>query len=235
MRYFLSIFLLILLSYSCEHQTVDMDDFSVRGIDVSHYQSTIDWDTVAAQNVHFAFVKATEGHDLNDSLFCRNWMEMKRVGLKRGAYHFFHPGTSAELQARQFMRWVELDQGDMAPVLDIEVLNGVSKVELISSVREWLFIVEIHFGIKPIIYTNLKFYNKYLAGHFDDYPVWIARYNTKMPRLACGRDWDFWQYGNQGRIAGIEGNVDFNVFNGTLSQLESICLAPPAILSISQK
>ena len=209
-----------------------MNDFSVRGIDVSHYQAAINWDLVAAHPVHFAFVKATEGTNLSDSLYCHNWEELKRVGIKRGAYHFFHPDISAEEQARNFMEWADLQDGDLAPVLDIEVLNDVSKVQLISSVTEWLFLIEIKYNVKPIIYTNLKFYNKYLAGYFDDYPVWIARYNTRMPLLACGRDWDFWQYGNKGRIEGIKGNVDFNVFNGTLDQLEQFCLAPKQILSV---
>lgn len=232
MRYILSISLIILLAYSCHHQAVNMHDYTVRGIDVSHYQAQINWDTIATQNIHFAFVKATEGNALTDSLYCHNWSEMKRVGLKRGAYHFFHPTISAEKQAKNFINLVELEFGDLPPVLDVEVLDGVSKVRLISSVREWLFNVEIKYNIKPIIYTNLKFYNKYLAGHFDDYPVWIARYNnTKMPILACGRDWDFWQYGSKGRLNGIKGDVDVNVFNGDIFDLEQLCLAPRAVLS----
>ena len=141
--------------------------------------------------------------------------------------------VSAAKQAKLFTEWVELDYGDLPPVLDIEVLDGVSKIDLISGVRKWLFTVEIKYNIKPIIYTNIKFYNKYLAGHFDDYPVWIARYNDREPRLACGRDWNFWQYGNTGRIPGIKGNVDFNVFKGSILELEEMGLAPKAVLSDS--
>jgi lysozyme len=233
MKYILCLSLLILVSYSCEYRTVRLENYEVHGIDISHYQSRINWDTVAGQNIHFAFVKATEGVTYRDSLYCHNWEEMKRVGIKRGAYHFFRPAIPADEQARNFFNWVKMEYGDLPPVLDVEVMDGVSKVELISGIRTWLFNVEIRYNIKPILYTNLKFYNKYLAGHFNDYPIWIARYHSREPRTACGRNWQFWQYGNRGRIAGIKGEVDFNVFNGSLMELESMCLAPQAVLSES--
>jgi lysozyme len=70
-----------------------------------------------------------------------------------------------------------------------------------------------------------------LAGHFDEYPLWIARYNTREPTLACGRDWQFWQYGSRGKIEGISGNVDFNVFHGSLEQLDSLCYYELPVLS----
>lgn len=226
-----SIICLIVLFYACKHQTVRLEGYEIHGIDVSHYQSKIDWRRIAQQDIHFAFVKATEGVSIVDSLFCENWQAITDAGLKRGAYHFFHPTVSGEEQAQQFIDLVEMEYGDLPPVLDVEVLGNVSKVQLITEMRDWIFLVEIHYNIKPIIYTNLKFYNKYLAGHFEDYPLWIARYNTRKPRLASGRNWQFWQYGNQGRIDGIYGNVDFNVFSGTHNDLEDMCLAPKPILS----
>lgn len=213
---------------SCRQETERMDDYAIQGIDVSHHQAFVNWDTVYQQAITFAFVKATEGATLRDTQYCFNWDEMKRVGLKRGAYHFFRPMTPAVEQARNFARWVELEHGDLAPVLDVEVLDGVSKYALISRMRTWLAFIEVRYGIKPIIYTNLRFYNRYLAGHFENYPIWIARYNTREPRLACGRDWQFWQYGNRGQIKGVSGYVDFNVFNGSFKELDLLCLQPPS-------
>lgn len=221
-----SIFLL-----SCEHETVRRNDFAVHGIDVSHYQSLIHWESVTAQDFHFAFVKATEGATLYDTMFCQNWSEMNRVGLARGAYHFYRPRTPVEAQVDNYSNWVDLQIGDLPPVLDVEVLDGVNKIQLITGIRTWLFLIELRYNTKPILYTNLKFYNKYLAGHFNDYPLWIARYGWRQPVLACGREWDFWQYGNRGRLEGIDGYVDFNVFKGTLEQLEDLCLSPRPILS----
>ena len=208
-----------------------MSGYAVHGIDVSHYQAKIDWETVASEDIHFAFVKASEGMTLSDSLFCNNWTGLKKVGIKRGAYHFFRPKTPAQEQAFNFQTLVQIEPGDLPPVLDVEVLDGVSKVKLVSSVLTWLYITEIHYGVKPILYTNLKFYNKYLAGHFDEYPLWIARYSRREPSPASGRDWEFWQYGNKGRLNGISGPVDFNVFHGDLDQLDSLSYYPTPVLS----
>ncbi len=231
MRYFTVTVALLLCIYSCGFETVQMRDFEVHGIDVSHYQAQINWDTISQQNVSFAFVKATEGATHVDTLFCRNWSEMDRVGLKRGAYHFFRPQTSPVAQAQNFIEQVKMNDGDLPPVLDVEVRDDVSKRRLIDAVRTWLIIVETRYDVKPILYTNIKFYNRYLAGHFNEYPVWIARYNNKEPRLAGGREWDFWQYGNKGLIEGIDGFVDFNVFKGNLLELEDFCKPPAQVYS----
>jgi lysozyme len=157
---------------------------------------------------------------------------MQRVGIKRGAYHFFRPALSAYNQAGNFTAWVEMESGDLPPVLDVEVLDGVSKIELINKVRTWLFLVEIKCNIKPIIYTNQKFYNKHLAGYFSDYPIWIARYSSwRKPHLKARRDWTFWQYGDKGQLNGIKGPVDFNVFRGNIFELYELSLAEHMVLS----
>ncbi len=232
MKQWVGIVAVIIIAYGCEQHTIRRYDYPVQGIDVSHHQSRIDWSIVATEGMHFAFVKATEGITHVDSLFCYNWDSMKQEGIIRGAYHFFRPKISPLEQADNFTRSVDIEFGDLPPVLDVEVLDGVSKESLINAVRTWLYYAEIRYGVKPIIYTNIKFYNKILAGHFNDYPMWIARYGFRPPTLANGRDWHFWQYGNRGKIRGIAGNVDFNVFNGSAKDLEAICLAPrPLILT----
>lgn len=199
-----------------------MENFAVHGIDVSHYQSRINWPLVAQQDISFAFVKATEGESLKDSLFVHNWQSLKEVGIRRGAYHFFRPTKSATQQADHFLQQVQLEAGDLPPVLDIEVTDGMEEGPLLSRLKTWLTIVERTLGIRPIIYTNLNFYHKYLVGHFDEYPVWIARYSSRTPQLASGQKWQFWQYGNRGQLKGINGFVDFNVFHGTEAELNEL-------------
>ena len=233
-RLYAVLLIFVILLSACDSDTKRRDDFLVHGIDVSHYQSYIDWRTVAEQDIHFAFVKASEGVTMRDTLFCTNWDEMKYAGIRRGAYHFFRPQLDAEDQARHFFKQVKLEYGDLPPVLDVEVLDNVSKARLIVGVKTWLWLAELYYGVKPILYTNVKFYNKYLAGHFNDYPLWIARYNSRKPNTACGRDWQFWQYGNRGQLAGIEGDVDFNVFNGELTALDALCLQPSLVISEGQ-
>ena len=227
MRKSVLIFSILTLVLSCNPVTERMDRFEVHGIDVSHYQSKIDWSTVARQDIAFAFVKATEGETLKDSLYQSNWSAIKSVGIRRGAYHFFRPTVSATKQARHFIKQVDLQPGDLPPVLDIEVVDGVSETELIAGARKWLNIIEKKYRIKPIIYTNLKYYHQHLAAHFENYPIWIARYNKYNPELGNGNDWKFWQYGNRGKLEGIDGFVDFNVFNGTTEELNELTLKLP--------
>lgn len=218
------ILFVVVLLLSCNRPTIRMNDYAVHGIDVSHHQSFINWDKVAEQNIHFSFAKATEGMDFVDTLFCHNWEEMNRVGLLRGAYHFFRPQSDATLQAANFLNWVDISFGDLPPVLDVEVTDGVESEALIQGIKTWLKLVEQKTLIKPIIYTNQKFFNEHLAEHFHDYPIWIARYNAFFdPNMDNNREWHFWQYGNRGRLEGIHGNVDFNVFQGSLPELEDLC------------
>lgn len=232
MRYIPYIFFCLICFASCDDQTSRMEGYEVHGIDISHYQSYINWDTVAAQNIRFAFMKATEGHEFVDTMFCVNWEETRRVGIKRGAYHFYRPTLNPRTQAMNFRNNVTLRRGDLPPVLDVEVVDGATKAEIIIGVRTWLEMTEMHYGIRPIIYTNVKFYNKHLVGYFDDYPMWIARYNDHAePKLAAGKNWDFWQYGNRGRIKGIAGDVDFNVFQGNIFELEAMTVQERIVLA----
>lgn len=223
---FIFAFLLAISFFSCNQVTERMPDFAIHGIDVSHYQSAIDWQKVADQGVHFGFVKATEGRSMQDTMFCENWESMNDVGIIRGAYHFFRPTVSAIDQANNFIENVNIEYGDLPPVVDVEVLDNASKEMIVTRLGIWLEMVEKKYDIRPIIYTNMKFYNRYLADHFADYPIWIARYNEKLPELAKEKDWAFWQYGDHGRIDGIRGPVDLNVFQGSYYELLEMTHSP---------
>ncbi|HUR10567.1 MAG TPA: glycoside hydrolase family 25 protein [Flavitalea sp.] len=193
-------------------------NYSIHGIDVSRYQETIDWDGVKGMDVSdvrigFVFIKATEGNSNVDPFFRRNWRRAKDAGLIRGAYHFFLSTKSGKVQAENFISKVQLLPGDLPPVLDVEHTYGVDGLKLRQRVLEWLATVEMHYGIKPILYTNVDFYKQYLKDQFDEYPLWVAHYLQKeKPRIY--RDWHFWQYSEMGRVNGIYTRVDFNVFKG---------------------
>jgi len=199
----------------------------LRGVDVSHHQKMIAWEDVATkESLDFAFVKATEGQDFVDSLFCRNWDQLRKTGIRRGAYHFFRAYGCGDEQAAHFLSLVEMQPGDLAPVLDIELTDGIAPEIMVQEARIWLEIVEKALGIKPIIYSNQHFFEKYLAGHFDEFPLWIARYSSDKPYLSSGKNWDFWQFSNEGCIEGISKKVDLNVFPGTREMLDRLCWYP---------
>ena len=143
--------------------------------------------------------------------------------MVRGAYHFFIATKSGKTQAENFISTVELQPGDMPPVLDVEQSYGISAVKLRQRVKEWLVTVENYYGVKPIVYTNVDFYKQILKDEFDEYPLWVAHYLQKeKPRIY--RDWHFWQYSENGRVNGIVYKVDFNVFNGDSTAFSNLLI-----------
>lgn len=216
----LSCLLLIVLMSSCSH---DAEKYAIKGIDVSHYQRTINWERLLEENeLYFVFIKATEGGNYQDSIFQKNWKNAKKAGLKRGAYHFFRPQASVEWQIKNFTKQVRLEKGDLPPVLDIEDVKQVTMPQLIDRVGKWLMFVEEYYGIRPIIYASLDLYERHLKAAFPEHLVWIARYNRTEP--PANTLWKFWQYNDQNRIAGIRSRIDQNVFVGTLQELNALCL-----------
>lgn len=203
--------------------------YEVHGIDISHYQGKIDWETLS-RNRHtefplcFIFLKATEGGDHGDDTFAQNFGEARKYGFIRGAYHYFIPKTDADKQADFFIRTVQLEKGDLPPVLDVETIGKKqSPQELKTAVKTWLDKVESHYGVKPILYTSYKFKERYLNDSvFNTYPYWIAHYYVDSVRYE-GK-WNFWQHTDVGTVPGIEKEVDLNVFNGALEELQTLTL-----------
>ncbi|WP_394959386.1 GH25 family lysozyme [Candidatus Allofournierella merdavium] len=199
--------------------------YPVRGVDVSAYQGQIDWPLLAEQGISFAFIKATEGSGSADPNFQYNWTQARQTGLRIGAYHFFSFDSGADTQAENFIRTVEPFEGMLPPVVDVE-LYGEKKLRPPprEAVTEQLSLLlqrlEEHYGMRPVIYATGSAYERYLAGGYGEYDIWI-RNVFFSPRLGDGRDWTFWQYTDRGRLAGYEGEepfIDLNVFNGAIEE-----------------
>lgn len=203
-------------------------NYRIHGIDVSRYQHTINWEEVKKMEdknvkIGFAFIKATEGLGRVDRGFRRNWFNARAAAVPVGAYHFFISSKSGKAQAENFIETVKLAKGDLPPVLDIETANGASAANIQQRAGDWLQMVEEHYKVKPIIYTNIDFYKNFLDGHFEDYPLWVAHYYVKdKPRIE--RRWTIWQHNEKGRVNGIDAPVDFNVFNGDSSSFKKLLI-----------
>lgn len=205
---------------------------TVRGIDISHYQAEIDWDKLANATIQdsplrFVFIKATEGTDQFDSYFNRNFHAAKQHGIIRGAYHFFSTHSPAKRQAEHFCRMVQLEEGDLPPVLDVETevdkTGAYTRSQLTRELLVWLDIVEKHYGVTPILYASYSFRKTYLSNEaFLKYPYWIAHYY--VDNLRYTGSWAFWQHTDAGHIDGIRGYVDVNLFNGDMEQLEALLI-----------
>lgn len=203
-------------------------NYEVHGVDISHYQGAIDWEKLMGNKalnfpIQFVFLKATEGGDHLDATFAYNFEQARRHGFICGAYHYFIPKTDARKQADFFISTVQLSEGDLPPVLDVETTGKLPVAELKAAVKNWLDRVEGHYGVKPILYTSYKFKKRYLNDSvFNTYPYWIAHYYVDSVRYQG--PWHFWQHTDVGSVPGIEEEVDLNVFNGSLEQLKQLTI-----------
>ena len=185
------------------------------GIDVSHYQSRINWNAVAEnRDVNYVYIKVTENAGYVDPTFRTNLREARRVGIPAGCYHFFSPTASPLAQLKNLTSEVpNLNDHDLIPMIDVEVKGKkTSAEELRRRLRQFLKGVEDYYGVKPLIYTGQNFYNKYLAGHFDSYLFMIAKYSDGEPELHGNPKFAMWQFTASGRIKGISGSVDCSCF-----------------------
>ena len=220
----------------------------IYGIDIAKYQHgkgrravPIHWDKLriihvgkrgsnnvsgtADYPVSFAYIKSTEGTSIRNRFYLNDYAQARKHDIRTGAYHFWSVRTSGAEQATYFIRNTLFREGDLPPVLDVEPTNAQiaqsgGAERLFREIRVWLKAVERHTGVKPILYVNQMFVNNHLSKQPDlkrDYRVWIARYSEYKPDVRL----TYWQLCPDGRVAGIQGDVDINVFNGYKSQFET--------------
>jgi GH25 family lysozyme M1 (1,4-beta-N-acetylmuramidase)/uncharacterized protein YgiM (DUF1202 family) len=198
------------------------------GIDVSHWQGTIDWATVRAAGKRFVFIKASESTDFVDPNYVNNVAGAKAAGLFVGAYHYADPDTTpgdGAAEADHYLDTAPLQTGDLIPVLDLEVTGGLSATQLQDWVKAYLGRIYERTGVRGMIYMSPAFWRSKVGDStwFADngYKVlWIAHWTTaSSPDLPAhdwgGNGWTFWQYTSSGSVPGITGRVDLDRFNGT--------------------
>ncbi|MBR6784255.1 MAG: hypothetical protein IKM32_06125 [Clostridia bacterium] len=198
-------------------------EYSVRGVDVSHYQGEIDWRVLASQNIDFAFIKATEGASHTDNRFEYNYAEAAKTDLRIGAYHFFSFESSGKAQAEHFISTVPKIENMLPPVIDVEFYGRFSKerpnAEAVKSeLSAMVSALYSHYGVMPIIYTAKEEYSLYISGGLEECPIWMRSVYAKPSPLPDGRSIAFWQYTNRARLDGCNGEerfIDMNVFCGT--------------------
>jgi lysozyme len=219
-----------------------------RGIDVSRFQSGIDWPAVGGTKVSFVFAQASRGSGDDclvrrgrcgaDNFYGRNRAGARKAGLPVGPYHrAFASGRTRKLakddarrEARVFSRAVAAAGNfDLRPVLDVESpFTNLDSARLRLWIRIWLERVERKLGVKPMIYTNntswsatgntLKFARR-------GYRLWVANFGVSSPLVPAdnwaGRGWSIWQHTSTGSVRGVEGNVDKNKLGVPLGRIKA--------------
>lgn len=215
------------------------DDDTVQplyGIDVSHWQGTVDWERVAADGITFEITKATQGDYYVDPTAAVNTAGAEAVGMFHGAYHFAEPDiSSGEAQASWFVE----NGGDWYPdgwtlpgVLDIEYNpSGDTCYDLSKSeMADWVIAFSDTYvtltGRAPIIYTNADWWNTCVGNSSvpDANELWVAYWGSSAnPTLPSDwSDYALWQYSSEGDVDGVDGNVDADRFPGTLHDLRML-------------
>lgn len=209
----------VLINWPVPTATPSIVGTPIKGIDVSKWQGDIDWQAVADSGIKFAIIKATEGTSYVDPYFAANWEGAKAAGLLVSAYHMLWPSLLAEKQAAHFLATLGDRKADLPLVLDAE-RPAVGNIG--AFVEEMALAVEAADGRKPFIYTAQNYWNTHVgwAPGWADYPLWVADYDAASPAMPTGWDsYTIWQYSSTGRVAGISGNVDLNLFQGNLQEL----------------
>jgi lysozyme len=201
--------------------------YPVQGIDISHHQDAIDWHVLERSDIAFAFITATEGGDHKDTKFEENWERAGRIGLVRGAYHFFTFCKSGREQALNFIETVPLEKVMLPPAIDLEFSGNCqarpTKEELHKELRDFTELVQKKYGRRLVLYITNESYEAFVRGEDLPYYIWIRDIYSK-PNLAQGQEWTFWQYAHRGRLHGIKGFVDLNAFNGTREYFKEVTL-----------
>ncbi|HXT62319.1 MAG TPA: GH25 family lysozyme [Pyrinomonadaceae bacterium] len=208
-----------------------------RGIDVSKFQ-TVDWQKAKDAGITFGFARAIDDKapgDKPDPKFAHNFANMKAAGVFRGAYYFLRPKRDTVAAANLFVSTVgPLGEGDLPPVIDVEVQDGVSATKILDKVAQWIGIVEAALSRQVMIYTFTPFWRDTLGNsdRFKDHPLWIAHFTSaaqpNFPSAFPG--FSFWQHTDKGNVSGVTNPpkdfVDLDRFNGSMDGLRKFAGFP---------
>lgn len=199
---------------------IDRNKYPILGIDVSSHNGEINFEKVKADGYSFVIIKASEGVDHHDSKFATNYDNARAAGLKVGAYHFFRKKTDGLNQAKNFIETIGWRKLDLPIVIDVEDWSNDKNVEnertqkhldaMLDNLRSR--------GYKVMIYTNGDGYKKYVKDGHVNINLWLCSF--KQPEKLERIPHQLQQYSHWGRVKGIWGNVDLNVFNGSAAEWE---------------
>lgn len=199
-----------------------------KGIDIYHGDLIEDINAVLASGVQYIFNKAWENSE--DASFESRWRALKGKTI-RGAYDFFHPSKDPIAQANSFIACINRGGGlvdaDLPPMLDWETTdNEVASRDLEAGLAWLTHVMQVTKRI-PVIYAGPYFLEALkLDKRFLQFGVYLAEYGPKCPKhvdpwLSAGKSWNFWQTSGSGKVPGMRGACDTDLFNGDSAALKA--------------
>ncbi len=189
-------------------------DVVARGIDVSMYQSYVNWDKVKKEgNVDFAIIRAGYGKyaSQEDPYFDINMQNARAAGIDCGAYWFSYALTpeDAVLEAKAFLSVIKGYQFEYPVVFDMEYEKQAKlSREQASAIAEAFCSTMEKEGYYVSVYSYVSFLNDMFTDTvFEKYDVWAAHFNVSKPSFTRSY-YGMWQYSSTSRVPGIDGNVD---------------------------
>lgn len=193
-------------------------ELNYEGIDVSDWQGYIDYSQVKNSGIDVVYIKASQGNSIKDPYFEINYENAKANNLKVGFYHFLTATTveEAEQQATFFTSVISGKQVDCKLAMDYEQFDGIDTQLINQIAMAFMQKVEELTKKQVIIYSDLynseSTFNSELASQGE---LWLAYYGDYRDLENVNSSWDTFigvQYTDQGSVAGINGNVDRDLF-----------------------
>jgi len=196
----------------------------ITGIDISDKNGSLIPRKLIGNDIHFAYIKASEALNSADRCYKENISIAKKQGLLVGAYHWLHPRLHVGQQAEFFMEMVGNFSGMLPPVVCLNTHRArIEEIE--KNIQTFLKILKSATGVNPVIFTSAQYWENFLpsAGWASEYPLWIDYPGSNWPaQLFPWAGWHFWQKDDRGKMPGVLSEVGLNVFNGSRAELEQM-------------
>lgn len=219
----------LIKDYLQEPESFDSTKYFVKGVDVSHHNPILNWQSLLEEDITFAYMKSTEGNSHVDRNYIYNYELAKKTNIKVGSYHFYTFALSGKEQAQHFLSNTKFDTGDLFPAIDVEH----SQINVYSNDKKFkeLVIQELkvlekelyeHFGIHPVIYTNKDCYKLYIKGNFPDNIIWMCDLHNEPSEDIT--NWRLWQFSHKGELPGVDGHIDLNYYRYSFEEFKELLL-----------
>ncbi len=215
-----------------EIEKIGMDNINFKGVDISHWQGSIDWKKAKDNGVEYAIIKATEGGTYKDPLFLTNWNNAKNNLIHVGAYHYFRAlsSTANEQVCNVEGSLIKCNFNSNEDILAIDVEKRYNEAASQDQIADVLFELltsltnnKLLNGKLPYIYCSPKYWEtgvNWQKYDFSKFPLWVAHWNVDepyVPQTWKEKGWKIWQTSSTGVVPGIAGAVDTDIIRCWIS------------------